>query len=621
MRAVFSCRRFDEFFRDLDESEKIQAKSCIEDWARGNLGKKITIKDRVVYRKKVTRGCRILAEVGDNGEIFLLFTGTHDEYDRFWKGKRKLPSIDRGEWTRWEIMHDAVAPVERDEESKPASEDYAYPAPLGTKSVLDNIVELTPSQKAIVQLNATGPVLICGVAGSGKTALGLHRAHHIAQQRAALGEDTSILMLTRTRALRTAIDWLAANSFKDLPIEVFAFGDWMKERLQESNPSISNISDSLRRENIRRIQTEVSESHPAGQALSNMSSSFILGEIDDVIRARDIGSFEEYFHVKRTGRRSGLNKSRRELVWIVYQRYTQALREQNLFDWAELPQLVLQHCRPLPRFDVVIVDEAQDLRPNYLNLAVKLVKDFSEHRSVTLLGDSAQSIQYQGVSWREARLPLRGSRTRVLRDNHRNSRQIINAALPILEKCRQLGNVRRYHSPHNIGKDGGKPVLVRYKSQIPVVKYIAQEIDRLSRISDLNLDYSNFAILSPRKLDNSDLFDALWRHLPQMGINCRHFRHDDFMSANEVGLVTMQSAAGLEFPVVFIIDFEEGTIPYRGPSSTPAEVIEDRARKLAYVSLTRATDRLYLVYREDNPSCFIEDILEQNGDAVEIVDL
>ena len=625
MRAVFSCRSFDKEYEKLSPSLQQSVQNTISELASGVDGIRGETKGRKSRRRKYFKvelpgRNRLLYDRLEN-EIFLLFVGDHISYDLRWQGKEDLPSIDGTNWDEWEITDHSEAPATGDEQFQQMHDEYAVPAQLGTKGILDNIVGLTPSQQAILQLNASGPVLIRGVAGSGKTSLGLHRARHIAKLRAKLGQNTSILVLTRTRALKTAIGWLCANNFSDLPdsIKFSAFGDWLVERLQESGLSISENKRS--RQYIRRIRAEVSSNHPLGEALRPMSSSFLLGEINDVIRGRDIGSLEEYRQIKRFGRRRGLNQLRRELVWTVYQKYLQALRESNMFDWAELPQLVMEHCLPLPQYDVVIVDEAQDLRPNYLNLATKLVSDFNEHRSVTLLGDSAQSIQYQGVSWRDAGLDLRGTRTRLLRDNHRNSRQIMNAALPILEKCRHIGHVRLLHSPENTGKDGDKPVLVRYTSPNHAVEYIAQEIDTLSKYPDLDLDFSNFAILSPRKLDNSELFHALWRDLPRLDIPCLHFRDEDFMAENEVGLVTMQSATGLEFPVVFIIDFEEGTLPYRGPSSTAPVVIEERARKLAYVSMTRATNLLYLVYRQSNPSCFIDDILGHDANAVKIVDL
>lgn len=39
-----------------------------------------------------------------------------------------------------------------------------------------------------------------------------------------------------------------------------------------------------------------------------------------------------------------------------------------------------------------------------------------------------------------------------------------------------------------------------------------------------------------------------------------------------------------------------------------------------YVSMTRASERLYLVYRKSHPSRFVYDILERDKNAVEVVD-
>ena len=590
--------------------------------AHGHPGKKIDIKsnNRTVFKLDVDRGYRIVFGVALDHR-YLLFVGHHDDYDKVWQGKRELPSIESSEWRKWAIVDEVEAPLTSDEDTSRVRDKFSYAATFGTKGVLDNIVELTPTQQAIVKLNATGPVLIQGVAGSGKTALGLHRALHIHNLRRELGEETSILILTRTRALKTALNWLCVNSFVELNTEIDAFGDWMYGCLQASKPGITAISDSRRRDIVRQIREDFAASHLNGQALRSMSSSLLLEEIDDVIRGRDIRSLEEYRGIRRSGRRKRLSKLRRELLWIAFEKYTANLRKENKFDWAELPQLVMKHCNPLPRYDVVIVDEAQDLRPNYLRLAAKLVPDFDEHRGVTLLGDLSQSIQYKGVSWRDAGLPLRGRRTRFLKHNFRNSRQIIKAALPILDKCRHLGNIRLYHSPDAASKNGGKPVLVRYTSLTRVVEYISDEIHRLSKRPDLDFNFSNFAILSPRTRHNSELFGLLYSHLQQRQIPSRYFREDDFMAENEVALVTMQSATGLEFPVVFLIDFEEGILPYTGISSTPPEQIVERGRKLAYVSMTRASESLFLVCRKSKPSRFVDDILQNDEDSLVIVDV
>ncbi len=81
-------------------------------------------------------------------------------------------------------------------------------------------------------------------------------------------------------------------------------------------------------------------------------------------------------------------------------------------------------------------------------------------------------------------------------------------------------------------------------------------------------------------------------------------------------LLTLHSAKGLEFPVVFITGLEEGMLPHNRSLDDAEQMAEER--RLMYVGLTRAKDRLYLTYAftrtryGDNdfnaPSRFLDDI-------------
>jgi len=90
---------------------------------------------------------------------------------------------------------------------------------------------------------------------------------------------------------------------------------------------------------------------------------------------------------------------------------------------------------------------------------------------------------------------------------------------------------------------------------------------------------------------------------------------DDIDHSESVSLMTLHGAKGLEFPVVFMTGMEEGVFPsYR--SETPEEMEEER--RLCYVGITRAKDRLYLTnavsrllygYERNNPaSRFVKEI-------------
>ena len=83
-----------------------------------------------------------------------------------------------------------------------------------------------------------------------------------------------------------------------------------------------------------------------------------------------------------------------------------------------------------------------------------------------------------------------------------------------------------------------------------------------------------------------------------------------------VTFITLHQAKGLEFPVVFIAGMEEGVLPHNRSFDDPDQMEEER--RLAYVGVTRAEERLYLMraYRRSSmgrrgtnpPSRFLDDI-------------
>ena len=91
-----------------------------------------------------------------------------------------------------------------------------------------------------------------------------------------------------------------------------------------------------------------------------------------------------------------------------------------------------------------------------------------------------------------------------------------------------------------------------------------------------------------------------------------------------VQLMTMHSAKGLEFPLVFLCGMEDGLFPHQRSIADPHGLEEER--RLCYVGITRAKESLYITYAEQRrlhgmdsfsqPSRFISEIPEEHVEEI-----
>jgi ATP-dependent DNA helicase UvrD/PcrA len=87
---------------------------------------------------------------------------------------------------------------------------------------------------------------------------------------------------------------------------------------------------------------------------------------------------------------------------------------------------------------------------------------------------------------------------------------------------------------------------------------------------------------------------------------------------DRVTLITLHAAKGLEFPVVFMVGLEEGLLPHRRALEDERELEEER--RLAYVGMTRAKDRLYLIHAHHRSTWGVGSVSEPSRFLTELPD-
>lgn len=151
------------------------------------------------------------------------------------------------------------------------------------------------------------------------------------------------------------------------------------------------------------------------------------------------------------------------------------------------------------------------------------------------------------------------------------------------------------------------------KRAIRILKQVAQEFDVFRNAASDNIAQAlrhSFTIFNldsasknaQRLLELSEAFGSLAALAKHLMENRKTTIYDD--QAEAVSLMTLHSAKGLEFPIVFITGCEEGIIPHLARDTDLEE-----ERRLFYVGMTRAKDQLFLTYTESRKVCrFVREI-------------
>ena len=149
-----------------------------------------------------------------------------------------------------------------------------------------------------------------------------------------------------------------------------------------------------------------------------------------------------------------------------------------------------------------------------------------------------------------------------------------------------------------------------------------QEKGEKSKARIENLEELVTATRQFEKPDEADEMSMLTAFLTHAALEAGEGQADEFDDA--VQLMTLHSAKGLEFPMVFMVGVEEGMFPSQMSAEEAGRLEEER--RLCYVGMTRAMEKLYITYAEmrrlygqekyHKPSRFIRELPETCLDEV-----
>jgi DNA helicase-2/ATP-dependent DNA helicase PcrA len=127
-----------------------------------------------------------------------------------------------------------------------------------------------------------------------------------------------------------------------------------------------------------------------------------------------------------------------------------------------------------------------------------------------------------------------------------------------------------------------------------------QDLARLDNLNELVSVAHEFSIDLANAQDSGDI-DPADEDIPDTSVLAQFLERVSLVAdadelpeegAGVVTLMTLHTAKGLEFPVVFLTGWEDGMFPHMRALGDPTELAEER--RLAYVGITRARERLYV---------------------------
>lgn len=460
-------------------------------------------------------------------------------------------------------------------------------------------VRPTSEQLKILTDTESGFRLIRGAAGSGKTTAALLRLQQLCSsrlkrnERLNIDQSVHVLVLTFNRTLRGYITELAKTQLpesENLNLEIETFSRW--------------ATDIIGRKNIieDRVRQELLENLLKGIPGSGRNRSYFLDEVAYILGRFHPDERQLYISAPRSGRGRAPavpRELRARILKEVIKPYEDEKLNLGVWDWHDVAAEAKRQDNK--KYDVIIVDEVQDLSANQMRAILSHLK---EDHVTTFVIDAAQRIYPQSFKWQEIDIHMRPETVFTLTKNHRNTREIANFASSLVQDVPQEED-GMCPDASTCSQSGRKPQVVRGK-------FGAQLDYMICSIKPLVNKGESVAILHP-----TGWFDHTTKKLEHNKIDyCKITRERRWPEGSEqVALSTIHSVKGLEFDHVLMPGLNSEVLPH---GDEDGDGTLESLRRLLAMGIGRARKTVMIGYKPQEKSVLIDLFDPKTFEVIEV---
>jgi hypothetical protein len=471
------------------------------------------------------------------------------------------------------------------------------------------LLHLDDEQKrAIGRPLDSGPFLVNGAAGTGKSIVCLYRLRRMIEERT--GESLfdgakrpNYRFVSYTNQLVRSANVLFRQIGRGLSLEqidlqfltadklITNVAQWLERSFGIEFPKKAERQSRL----YRAVRNYCIEDGNGAKAFERISDRFLEIEIEEVIFDQGISTLEEYLKTRRRGRNSPLQESDRRAIWAAYEKLLRLCEKKGVATWAGWRRSVLnqlrEHACELTGLACLVIDEAQDLSRTQLAI-LRIVA--GDPRVVTLASDLGQSIYRRTRVGSDAGEGFEIQRRNyvTLGRSYRMTQEIQAAIEPIRQRA-SSGSKQKRSLPDSVFSG---PVPEIHHCSATGHATVAAEIIS-TKVGRFGTNFGQFAILLESVAETENRPKVLLEVFSKHGIPCRVHDRTKPVDADvsEVHILTVASSKGLEFPHVVVPWADQIGFSVDHLEAGKTESIEERFR-LFYVACSRAAESLTIIH-------------------------